>query len=110
MDTKEASEISKNVVVRGEGRETRRKMLCREKGVVKTEKRPQLPKKKLPPIVFFFATVNNFLYLFDTEFLSPSGLVTWLQWNGGMIFGSMKVLQHTWNLSLSTSHIQSYSL
>lgn len=53
MDTKEVSEISKNVVVRGEGRETRRKMLCREKGVVKTEKRPQLVKKKLPPIVFF---------------------------------------------------------
>lgn len=38
MDTKEASEISKNVVVRGEGRETRRRMLYREKGVAKTGK------------------------------------------------------------------------
>lgn len=53
MDTKEISETSKNVVVRGEGRETSRKMLCREKRVAKTEKRPQLLKKKLPSIVFF---------------------------------------------------------
>lgn len=45
MDTKEISETSKNVVVRGEGRETSRKMLCREKRVAKTEKRPQLLKE-----------------------------------------------------------------
>ena len=71
MDTKEASEISKNVVVRGEGRETRRKMLCREKGVVKTEKRPQLPKKKLPPIVFFLLQLIIFYICLTLSFYLP---------------------------------------
>lgn len=108
MDTIDIIKTSKNVVVRGEGRETSRKMLCREKGVAKTE--ASTTKKEVTTHRIFFATVNNFLYLFNIEFLPPSGLATWLQWNGGMIFGSMKVLQHTWNLSLSTSHIQSYSL
>lgn len=75
MDTKEISETSKNVVVRGEGRETSRKMLCREKRVAKTEKRPQL-QKEATRTSYFFAAVNNCLYLFNIEFLPPSGLAT----------------------------------
>lgn len=63
MDTKEISETSKNVVVRGEGRETSRKMLCREKRVAKTEKRPQLLKEVTTHRIFLLQLIIVYICL-----------------------------------------------
>lgn len=63
MDTKEISETSKNVVVRGEGRETSRKMLCREKRVAKTEKRPQLLKEVTTRRIFLLQLIIVYICL-----------------------------------------------
>lgn len=109
---KEKRKPSKNVVVRirRQGNQ-QKKIVEREKG--SKERREILTNKKkvsnhciflLKLIIFICLTSNNI------EFLPPSGLATWSQWNGGMIFGLMRVLQNTWNLSLLMLHIQSCNL